>query len=97
MKRRYVYRDGQMVERTTGEPMVTGDWQPVAPLIRDFSPYACPITGKEIRTPQQHADNLKRHGCVEYNEVAGQSRMNGKLKNKRFAKKLGREVAEEYR
>lgn len=75
--------------------MVSGDWQPTTPLIREFRPYACPITGKEIRTPQQHRDNLERHNCVEYNEVA--NRMDGKLKNKRFAKKLGREVSEEYR
>jgi len=97
MKRRYVYRDGVAVDRDTGEPMLTGNEPLSTPLIREFRPYACPITGKEIRTPRQHADNLRRHNCVEYNEVAGSNRMNGKLKNPRFAKKQGREVAEEYR
>lgn len=100
MKRtRYTYdaAQGRMVNKDTGEPMVTGDWRPTTPLIRDFRPYACPITGKEIRTPQQHRDNLERHNCVEYNEVAGDKAANGRLKNKRFAKKLGREVSEEYR
>ncbi len=28
--------------------------------------YDCPITGKPITSRAQHEDNLKRHGCQEY-------------------------------
>jgi len=91
----YVFRDGRMVNKATGEPMNEGPWQPATPQIGAFTAYACPITGKEIRTPQQHRDNLARHDCIEAKELP--SPTGGKIKNERFARKWGLTVSEEYR
>jgi putative FmdB family regulatory protein len=42
------------------------------PSVRvDNTNYTCPVTGKPIQSRQAHKDNLKRHGCVEANEVYG--------------------------
>lgn len=33
--------------------------------------YACPITGKPIKSKREHRDNLKRHNCIEATEAFG--------------------------
>lgn len=94
----FVLRDGQLVDKATGKPMlndVERQRPPSVPQILAFSPYACPITGKEIRTPQQHRDNLKKHNCVEAKELG--SATNGEIRNARFAKKHGLDLSERYK
>lgn len=94
----FVMRNGEMVDKATGAPMLTaGDRarQPQAPLVMGFKSYNCPITGKEIRTLGQHNDNLKRHNCVEALEV--RPSMGGKIKNAAWAAKRGMKVSDEYR
>lgn len=91
----YVYRDGRMVDKATGAPMVTNPGPPQCPQIMGFKAYACPITGKEIRTLEQHNANLKRHGCIEAKEL--NSPTNGEIRNARFAKKHGLKVSDRYR
>lgn len=94
----YVYRNGEFVDKATGEPMLTAEEKarkPEAPQIMGFKAYECPITGKEIRTLQQHNDNLKRHNCVDANDLP--SPTGGKIRNPKFAKKHGLEVSEEYK
>lgn len=94
----YVYRNGVAVSKDTGEPMLSPDEvkrKPSAPQIMGFTPYACPITGKEIRTLSQHNANLKKHNCVEYNEL--KSPTGGEIRNANFAKKRGLDVSERYK
>lgn len=94
----FVLRDGVMVNKATGEPMLSAEERarrPQAPQVMGFQPYNCPITGKEIRTLGQHNANMARHGCVEYNEIA--KPIGGKIKNHAWAKKRGLQVSEEYR
>ena len=84
----YVYRNGVAVDKATGLPMLSDAERlraPAAPQIMGFTPYACPVTGKEIRTLGQHKENLERHGCIEAKELP--SPTNGEIKNHRFAKK----------
>ncbi|WP_226552971.1 hypothetical protein [Celeribacter naphthalenivorans] len=94
----YVYRDGRMVDKETGEPMLSDEERgrtPAVPMVMGFKPYSCPITGKEIRTLGQHNENLKRHNCVEAAEL--KSPTGGEIRNERFAKKHGLTVSEKYK
>lgn len=92
----YVLRDGVMVDKATGAPMLDTGLRPLAvPMVLSFKPYACPITGKEISTLGQHYDNLKKHNCVEANEVG--SPTSGEIRNPRFAAKHGLQVSDRYK
>jgi len=87
-----------MVDKDTGAPMLSEaekSRKPGLPILMGFKPYACPITGKEIRTLSQHNENLKKHDCVEAAELPSPTR--GEIRNERFAKKHGLEVSERYR
>jgi len=45
-------------------------------LLRDYSAYDCPVTGKIIEGRAAHAENLARHGCrlLEKGESRDQSK-----------------------
>jgi hypothetical protein len=95
----YVMRDGVMVSKTTGTPMLSAADRArgvQAPQVMDqFTPYACPITGKEISDRSGHRENLKVHNCVEAKELG--SATNGEIRNPKFAKKRGLEVSDKYK
>jgi hypothetical protein len=85
----FVYRDGRMVDKRTGEPMnaepVVGAF-PCPQAIHDMEPYASPIDGRYIGGRRSRAEDLKRNDCVDARDLPG---MGGVLKNKRFAEKKG--------
>ena len=94
----YVYRNGVAVNKDTGEPMLTEEEKsrkPQLPQLMGFSAYECPITGKEIRTLEQHKANLEKHNCVEYNDL--KSPTGGEIRNEKFAKKRGLTVSDRYK
>lgn len=77
---------GRMVEKGTGEPMVTGDWVPVAPrVVSDIEPYSSPITGEAITSRQHEKKHMAEHGVVHRADYASTK----KLKNERFIRKHG--------
>ena len=83
----FVYRDGRMVDKVTGEPMVSGPYQPVTPMtFGDIDPYQSPVTGDYIGGRRSKRADLERHNCVDAAELPS---LGGKLKNKRFAEKRG--------
>lgn len=95
----FVRRNGQMVNKATGEPMLTEE-QRNAPLalptvISDIPEYASPIDGRMITSRSERRDDLKRNGCVEYEPSLSPTK--GKIRNKAFAAKRGLQVSEEYR
>lgn len=74
-----------MVDKHTGEPMVTGPWQPVAPRVfGDLPGYQSPIDGRWIEGRKARRYDLESNNCVE----AGDSKPR-KLRNRRFAEKHG--------
>lgn len=93
-RRTYVYREGQMVDKSTGEPMVRrgSNLPPQAPLIHADTPgYRSPIDGRWIEGRRARRYDLESNNCVE----AGDS-VNGaggakarEFKNERFMKKWG--------
>ena len=93
----FVYRNGQNVNKDTGEPMLTAAQRcgPIqTPMVQAFTSYDCPITGKEITDPGMHKANLKKHNCVEAKEVS--NGLNGEIKNHNFARKRGLTVSDKY-
>ena len=88
----YVYDKplGVMVDKVTREPMVSGPWQPVTPMVRgDLPGYASPIDGSWIDGRRARQYDLEKNNCIDANELG--SPTGGKLKNERFAKKHGLE------
>jgi len=87
----YVYdkaRD-RMVNKATGEPMVSGAGEIAAPQIfSDLPGYTSPIDGSWIEGRRARRYDMEKNGCVDANDFSSGPK---KLKNKRFAKKHGAE------
>ncbi len=95
---RYVLRNGDWVHVDTGEPLIAPGtpFVPTAPqIISDIPAYQSPIDGRWITTRSERRDDLARNGCVEWEPSMSPTK--GKIRNKRFAKKYGLTVSEEFR
>lgn len=94
MRRRYVYRDGEMVE--VGEdykpdPRKT-DWR----VMPDIQPYKSMIDGREITSRSRHREHLKAHGCIEIgNETKYINQTKGPLQSPDGLKRQIAEIANE--
>ena len=84
---RYVYDadQGCMVNKGTGEPMVTGKAVALPRLIRPIAEYESPITGEMITDRRQEREHMAKHNVVHTAEI----KKPRKLKNERFIKKHG--------
>lgn len=93
---RYVFRNGQFVDRD-GNPMVKPfDGQVCMPqVMSDIPEYASPIDGRPVSSRSSRREDLKRSGCVEYEPSL--SPTGGKFRNERFCEKRGLQVSEEFR
>ncbi len=63
MRRRYVVRDGELVEVSldyAAEPRVEA-----ASVMGDIQPYRSMIDGSMISSRSRHREHLKAHNCVE--------------------------------
>jgi hypothetical protein len=86
----FVLRNGRMVDKETGEPMVPPDqpFRPVTPLhVSDIAPYLSPVDGRYISGRRAKRADLDRHNCVDASDLP--SPTGGKLKNRKFAEKRG--------
>ena len=89
---KYVFdrETGRMVDKATRLPMndPREDWTPTVPmLVHDIEPYLSPVSGEYIAGKRAKRDDLKKHDCVDADEVS--SRTPRKFKNKRFIEKHG--------
>ncbi len=86
----YVMRNGQMVDKATGEPMLTDEQRagpvPTPQVYGDLPGYRSPIDGKWVEGRRARKYDLESNGCVDANEVSSGPK---KLKNKRFIEKRG--------
>lgn len=83
----YVYRDGRMVHKETGEPMNRpgSNLPPQAPRVMPDTPgYQSPIDGSWIEGRRARRYDLESNNCVEAGDIPPR-----KLKNDRFIKKWG--------
>lgn len=89
----YVYRNGRMVDKATGLPMLNQEERARPPqcprVMGDYEGYLSPVTGEWIEGKRARRYDLEKHNCIDARELP--SPTNGKLKNKRFAKKRGLE------
>ncbi len=72
MRRRFVYRGGEMVELDLDAPLPPRK----GPYIQsDIAPYRSVITREPITSRSEHRAHLRQHGCVEVgNEMVPVSR-----------------------
>jgi hypothetical protein len=67
---RYVLRNGDLVDKATGEPMkVHTAFIPRPYVMGDTKPYASPITGEIIDGRAARREDLKKHGCIEAGDM----------------------------
>lgn len=64
MRARYVFRDGQFVERKTGEPMAAPD-RIASPMLMADVAYKSPLSGKEVTSRSQRREEMKVHNVRE--------------------------------
>jgi hypothetical protein len=91
-------QNGRWVDKKTGEPLNAPGkpFTPSMPMIMKPMPtYQSPIDGRPINSRQERIDDLKRNNCVEWEPSMSPTK--GKFRNKRFAKKRGLTIAEEYK
>lgn len=84
----YVYdkTQGRMVDKHTGEPMVSDDAPLAIPQVfGDLPGYQSPIDGKWIEGRRARKYDLESNNCVDANDFSKPK----PLKNQRFAKKHG--------
>ena len=56
VRARYVFRDGQFIERKTGEPMSAPD-RIASPMLMADVHYKSPLSGKEVTSRSQRRDS----------------------------------------
>lgn len=87
---KYFYRNGQMVD-ADGMPMLNQEERSRPPqiprVLSDLPGYRSPVTGEWIEGKRARRYDLEKNNCIDARELP--SPTNGKLKNKRFAKKHG--------
>lgn len=84
MRGTYVWRNGQFVEKRSGDVLRTRSDRICMPYVmRDIAEYASPIDGRPITSRSHRREDLLRNGCIE---VEPRKKPRG-LKNSRFAKK----------
>ena len=95
----YILRNGELVEKKTGETAHLREGPPQAPMVmRDIPEYRSPIDGRMITSRSERREDLRRNNCVEAGDTA-LSLTKGKreFKNARFAKKHGLKLSESAR
>ena len=83
MKRTFVWRNGQFVDKATGKPEPSTSGAICMPYVRgDLPAYQSPVTGEWIEGRAARRNDLAKHGCFEIDPPTKKY-----LKNERFAKK----------
>ena len=88
---KYVMRDGVLVDKDTGAPMLTEE-QRARPLqapasYGDLPGYRSPIDGRWIEGRRARQYDLQSNGCIDAGDMP--SKTGGKLRNAKFAAKHG--------
>lgn len=88
---KYVLRDGLLVDKDTGMPMLNQE-ERARPLqtpasYSDLPGYRSPIDGRWIEGRRARKYDLEKNGCIDANDLPRKT--SGKLKNAKFAAKHG--------
>lgn len=86
---KYVYRNGQMVEKDTGLPMLNQEERSRPPqvpqIFGDIEGYQSPVDGSWIEGRRARRYDLEKNNCIDANDL----RTEKKLKNRKFIEKHG--------
>jgi hypothetical protein len=94
----YVLRNGQLVNKRTGEVSPSTGEIAMPMVMRDIPEYSSPIDGRMITSRSERREDLKRNNCIEVDPANTLTKGRSDVfKNKRFAKKHGLTLAEQYR
>jgi hypothetical protein len=97
----FVFRDGQFVDKRTGQPMLSAEEMARPPsvvhVVSDIPDYRSPIDGRPITSRSQRREDLKRNNCVEYEPSLSPTKGKREFRNAEFCKKRGLQVAERFR
>ena len=97
---RYTFKDGDFIDRETGEPMRLPDRDGLATpaIVSDIQPYISPAGGEYVSGRAARRDDMRKHNCIDANELdRGDRAKPGEFRNKRFAKKHNLKLAEDAR
>jgi hypothetical protein len=86
----FIWQDGRIVNKATGEPMNSGHngGPPPCPrIIKDIAPYLSPVDGRYVSGRRAKRDDLARHNCVDAAELP--SPTGGRLKSDKLIRKYG--------
>jgi hypothetical protein len=87
-RKTYIFRNGEFVEKKTGEAMVLRKGPIAAPMVmRDTPEYRSPVDGRLIGSRSERREDLKRNNCIEWDPALSPTRGKAEFKNARFAKK----------
>lgn len=85
----YVMRQGRMVDKATGAPMLSEDERkrpvPTPMTFGDMEGYESPVDGSWIEGRRARRYDLEKNNCIDANDL----RTPKKLKNRRFIEKRG--------
>src|SRR4051794_23457434 len=83
---RYIWRNGEFVERKTGEPMQAPD-RIASPFVMSDVHYKSPLSLKEITSRSQRREEMKIHGVRE----VAPSEHKPVYRSKKWAERMGGE------
>lgn len=86
-----VASDGSLIDKETGEMFIRDPKIIACPaaVISDIQPYRSPITGEVIGGRAAKRDDLKRHDCIDANEVNTSFGKRRGVKSDKWANRLG--------
>lgn len=85
---KFIWNGERMVDKETGEPMVSGDWVPTVPqVIPDIEGYQSPIDGTWVEGRRARRYDLEKNNCIDANDLGTKRQV--RFKNERFIQKHG--------
>jgi len=82
--------DGSLIDKATGERLVTKRTKICAPMIiSDIEPYRSPVSGEYVGGRASKREDLKKHDCVDANELGPSFGRRKGVRSEKWAKRLG--------
>lgn len=85
-----VAEDGSLIDKETGLKLVLEKREICAPMIiSDIQPYRSPVSGEYVGGRAAKREDLKKHDCVDANELRPSFGSRKGVKSEKWAKRLG--------
>jgi hypothetical protein len=82
--------DGSLIDKETGNKLIIERGTICAPMIiSDIQPYRSPVSGEYVGGRAAKREDLKKHDCVDANELRPSFGKRNGVKSEKWAKRLG--------